>query len=226
MSKPKKYSKKRRHLLQGIAAGTAGTVVAPQHWQKPVINAVMLPAHAQASAALLNCVVAFSEGDNDNPVVVLSEGVTNVDDDGSDTSSRDSWDGSLYTPTVTVSPASLAGDVTLVIATTNAQIDDSQSLTPDPLTADTDTGVVIFPPGDTLGGDDDVGDAGTRGNIALDVSPYDSDNIPFFDGADDGLDEGDDDEGVSSIAFTFSALGAANDCVITLNVTAPHANTL
>lgn len=48
----KKSSESRRKLLKSIAAGTGTIVVGkslPENWTKPVVNSVMLPAHAQTS---------------------------------------------------------------------------------------------------------------------------------------------------------------------------------
>ncbi|HKI74283.1 MAG TPA: hypothetical protein VJ998_06560 [Pseudomonadales bacterium] len=48
--------KNRRKLLKSLAAGS-GAVIAgktlPEHWNRPVIESVVLPAHAQTSAALV-----------------------------------------------------------------------------------------------------------------------------------------------------------------------------
>ena len=50
----KKSSESRRKLLKSIAAGS-GTVIAgkslPKSWSKPVVDSVLLPAHAQTSPA-------------------------------------------------------------------------------------------------------------------------------------------------------------------------------
>lgn len=49
---------KRRKLLGAIAAGGAATTLLPQKWSKPVVDSVMLPAHAQMSpGALVDCTV-------------------------------------------------------------------------------------------------------------------------------------------------------------------------
>ena len=40
---------KRRKLLSTIAAGGAAATLLPQKWSKPVVDSVMLPAHAQMS---------------------------------------------------------------------------------------------------------------------------------------------------------------------------------
>jgi len=44
-----KTNKKRRILLTSLAAGSGSLFVLPQKWSKPVINSVLLPAHAQTS---------------------------------------------------------------------------------------------------------------------------------------------------------------------------------
>ena len=50
----KKSSESRRKLLKSIAAGS-GAIVAgknlPESWSRPVVDSVMLPAHAQTSQA-------------------------------------------------------------------------------------------------------------------------------------------------------------------------------
>jgi hypothetical protein len=52
----KMSDKSRRKLLKSLAAGS-GAIVAgkslPENWTKPVVDSVMLPAHAQTSAPLL-----------------------------------------------------------------------------------------------------------------------------------------------------------------------------
>ncbi len=50
-----KNNKQRRMLMQQVLLGTlAAPVVLPTSWSKPVVNAVLLPAHAQMSAAVCN----------------------------------------------------------------------------------------------------------------------------------------------------------------------------
>jgi hypothetical protein len=50
--KDNKSDKSRRKLLKSIAAGS-GAIVAgkslPENWSRPVVDSVMLPAHAQTS---------------------------------------------------------------------------------------------------------------------------------------------------------------------------------
>jgi len=49
---------KRRKLLSSIAAGGAAVSLLPQKWSKPVVDSVLLPAHAQMSpGALVACTV-------------------------------------------------------------------------------------------------------------------------------------------------------------------------
>ncbi len=50
MSRMKHNSNSRRHALIGIVSVLGSTSVLPQKWVKPVINTVILPAHAQTSA--------------------------------------------------------------------------------------------------------------------------------------------------------------------------------
>jgi hypothetical protein len=50
----KKSSEKRRKLLKSIAAGSSAIIAGkslPENWSRPVVDAVMLPAHAQTSPA-------------------------------------------------------------------------------------------------------------------------------------------------------------------------------
>ena len=57
----KKSSESRRKLLKSIAAGS-GAIVAgknlPESWSRPVVDSVMLPAHAQTSLAPLYSTIA------------------------------------------------------------------------------------------------------------------------------------------------------------------------
>lgn len=60
----KKSSESRRKLLKSIAAGS-GAIVAgkslPDSWSRPVVDSVMLPAHAQTSACTtINVTLAFT----------------------------------------------------------------------------------------------------------------------------------------------------------------------
>ncbi len=57
--------KTRRKLLKSLAAGS-GAVIAgktlPEHWSRPVIESVVLPAHAQTSAALVTYTASAATG--------------------------------------------------------------------------------------------------------------------------------------------------------------------
>ena len=60
----KKSSESRRKLLKSIAAGS-GAIVAgktlPESWSRPVVDSVLLPAHAQTSACTtINVTLAFT----------------------------------------------------------------------------------------------------------------------------------------------------------------------
>ena len=61
----------RRKLLKSIAAGS-GAIVAgkslPESWSKPVVDSVMLPAHAQTSGAIYNIEYSrLSDSSNTQP---------------------------------------------------------------------------------------------------------------------------------------------------------------
>ena len=87
--KDKKSSVSRRKLLKSIAAGS-GAIVAgkslPENWTKPVIDSVMLPAHAQTSppppttpAPPQSCNAGSIDSTNDatEGVVILFDGESN-----------------------------------------------------------------------------------------------------------------------------------------------------
>ena len=79
----KKSSEKRRKLLKSIAAGS-GAIVAgkslPESWSRPVVDSVMLPAHAQTSA--LSCspdpqtVVDDGSGTSTDAIAIIFDGQT------------------------------------------------------------------------------------------------------------------------------------------------------
>jgi len=57
----KKSNESRRKLLKSIAAGS-GAIVAgkslPESWSRPVVDSVMLPAHAQTSISVCSCLLS------------------------------------------------------------------------------------------------------------------------------------------------------------------------
>ena len=79
----KKSSESRRKLLRSIAAGS-GAVVAgkslPESWSRPIVDSVMLPAHAQTSA--LSCspdpqtVVDDGSGTSTDAIAIVFDGQT------------------------------------------------------------------------------------------------------------------------------------------------------
>jgi hypothetical protein len=75
----KKSSESRRKLLKSIAAGT-GVVVAgkslPENWTKPVVDSVMLPAHAQTSPVSKTCPEA---GTGSTPITLIVQAGANPD---------------------------------------------------------------------------------------------------------------------------------------------------
>ena len=133
----KKSSESRRKLLKSIAAGR-GAIVAgkslPENWTKPVVDSVLLPAHAQTSGCTITMVVLDAAG-------ALVPSGSLIDD------------GNLYTFTGTVTPAEVGagGQVNLSWsapdgssgqATTTINNDGTWSFAPMPLdygAPDTDT---------------------------------------------------------------------------------------
>jgi len=71
-------SESRRKLLKSIAAGTTGALIAgktlPESWMKPVVDSVMLPAHAQTSCSSTNTFVITTPSQVGPPVVVPDGG--------------------------------------------------------------------------------------------------------------------------------------------------------
>ncbi len=58
--KKKNVGKSRRKVLKSIAAGSGVVLAAkslPEKWTKPVVNSVMLPAHAQTSQLTYSCAI-------------------------------------------------------------------------------------------------------------------------------------------------------------------------
>jgi len=67
------HSKRRRVLFASIAAGGASTALLPVRWSKPVVESLVLPAHAQATYTI-TCVGTPPAGttyQNNDPVTVL-----------------------------------------------------------------------------------------------------------------------------------------------------------
>ena len=76
----KKSSESRRKLLKSVAAGS-GAIVAgkslPESWSKPIVDSVMLPAHAQTSLFSSCSAGSIDSVDDDNEgVVILFDGVS------------------------------------------------------------------------------------------------------------------------------------------------------
>lgn len=62
LDKKQEHSSGRRKLLLGSAA-TGGVAALPGSWKKPIIDTVLLPAHAETTSALpTNCEIAQSTG--------------------------------------------------------------------------------------------------------------------------------------------------------------------
>ena len=71
-----KNENQRRKLLQGVLLGTlAAPAVLPSRWSKPLVNAVLLPAHAQTSAAVCNANLTTQ-----GPIEANPFGATNCND--------------------------------------------------------------------------------------------------------------------------------------------------
>jgi hypothetical protein len=60
----------RRRLLKAIALGGAASVVLPEKWVKPIIDAVIVPAHAQGSITVINGIYTNQPA----PVVTFNPG--------------------------------------------------------------------------------------------------------------------------------------------------------
>ena len=82
--KVRKSDKSRRKLLKSIAAGS-GAIVAgkslPESWSRPVVDSVMLPAHAQTSTEascgpITATAVEFLDDDDDQVNVIYDGGVS------------------------------------------------------------------------------------------------------------------------------------------------------
>jgi hypothetical protein len=75
---PVKHSEARRRLLKSLAAGgvVAGAHVVPDRWIKPVVDVVVVPAHAQASAPSMTAQLTLAVGDGSETV---GPGTTTVD---------------------------------------------------------------------------------------------------------------------------------------------------
>lgn len=67
-----RHSRGRRELLKALTAGSSAVVVAkvaPEEWTKPVVDSVLLPAHAQATPMGVTTLVAtVGSIDEDNPL--------------------------------------------------------------------------------------------------------------------------------------------------------------
>lgn len=63
-SRASKHSRARRQLLKSLTAGglVAGAHVVPDRWVKPVVDAVVVPAHAQGSVPSMTVVLEFTDG--------------------------------------------------------------------------------------------------------------------------------------------------------------------
>jgi len=118
----KKSSESRRNLLKSIAAG-GGAIVAgktlPEKWTAPVVDSVLLPAHAQTSPAPTTtvaptttaapctpCLVAATycegQGEGSMSVTVAENGTVTVDHSvGSDTDTVDPCTGGDFSVTLT-----------------------------------------------------------------------------------------------------------------------------
>ena len=56
----KRPVEERRRLLKGLVAGGVALTVLPDTWQKPIVDFVVIPAHAQASAPAFIQTVEFA----------------------------------------------------------------------------------------------------------------------------------------------------------------------
>ena len=150
----KKSSESRRNLLKSIAAG-GGAIVAgktlPEKWTAPVVDSVLLPAHAQTSPAPTTtaapctpCLVAATycegQGDGSMRVTVAENGTVTVDHSvGSDTDTVDPCTGGDFSVTLTSAGAAqivISGNIpcgstdTINVDVNGSTIPLSQSLCP------------------------------------------------------------------------------------------------
>lgn len=134
---PQDHRDHRRRLLQAVtAAGIGGAAMLPTQWSRPVVDSVLLPAHAQATptiaqpACAITCTRVVTESFTFTPVFIVatafSEREVCMSENGQVTSSSTSASGNEFSafsdPSMTMGTyATLATLTTLFIATTNTQ---------------------------------------------------------------------------------------------------------
>lgn len=113
----------RRKLLKSIAAGT-GAVVAgkslPEKWTRPVVDSVMLPAHAETSSPV--CVIAglycYAWGNNATEITVNADGTIDI----VFTNNNGTWDNADTSDSVPVTGGSFIIRVTRTDLRSNFRI--------------------------------------------------------------------------------------------------------
>lgn len=136
-------NKSRRKLLKSIAAGS-GAVIAgkslPESWSKPVVDSVMLPAHAQTSPSPCTpCLVAATycagsgngTGGGSIDVAVSIDGTVSVSHSGFDTSPQTDSVNPCTGGTFSVTAASSGNNSITVSGTIPCGVTDSIAIVED-----------------------------------------------------------------------------------------------
>lgn len=119
----KKSSESRRKLLKSIAAGS-GAIVAgkslSESWSRPVVDSVLLPAHAQTSSCDIAGDYCFNSGVNFlNTITVLADGTVNIVRQRLTGGNA----GRLWTGSGSTANGALGGDFTIQVALTFPVVD-------------------------------------------------------------------------------------------------------
>jgi hypothetical protein len=149
---PDKHSRARRRLLKALAAGggaVAATQVVPARWVKPIVDTVVVPAHAQASGPSM--LVQLSVRDDGAPETFNASGVADSALLAADNDLLVDGQATLINPPVP------GQTVTLTLALAGGTDGDIDSLNPLVVPSDAGTGVATF--GDiSVQQDDTAGD--------------------------------------------------------------------
>ena len=111
-SKASPDSLKRRKLLGAIAVGGAAYNLVPTKWSKPIVDSVMLPAHAQLSPVALSTYSCTATGYLVFPTYSISGLLTNT--------TNSSWSGNWSASTAEFTYAVVSGTVSAVATYTGS----------------------------------------------------------------------------------------------------------